>query len=310
MPRVGVIDLGSNSLKLLVAEGASLETVQRATADVRIFPSRGNRLDPAAVEAAVGAVGDLLARARQAGVERLAVVGTSALRDAENRSTLAKALAERLGVRLSVISGETEARLMADGMLRDAALAALPGFVGFDLGGGSLEVARLLHRRCTLAASFPLGAVRLTRAFLGDGSAAVRAGELEALREHALGVLAARIPPMSARGMPLVGSGGALAAMVEMQRAAGEPGDRIGILTVRNWLARLAERDLQGRRALPGVPAARADIMPAALAVICALAEHVGAEVLQVSHYGLRQGMAALLMTDEGGLLSSEASLR
>lgn len=310
MARVGVIDLGSNSLKLLVSEGPALETVQRATAEVRLFPSRGNRLDPAAVEAAVGAIGDLLARARQAGVERLAVIGTSALREAENRSTLAKALGERLGVRLAVISGETEARLMADGMLRDAALASLPGFVGFDLGGGSLEVARLLRGRCTLAASFPLGAVRLTRAFLGDGSAAARAGELEALREHILGVLAARIPPMSARGMPLVGSGGALAALVDMQRATGEPGDRVGILAVRNWLSRLAELDLEGRRALPGVPGARADILPAALAVVCALADHVGAEVLQVTHYGLRQGMAALLMTDEGGLLSAESSLR
>jgi exopolyphosphatase/guanosine-5'-triphosphate,3'-diphosphate pyrophosphatase len=310
MGRVGVIDLGSNSLKLLVVDGPSLETVQRATAEVRLFPARGTRIDPAALEAAVGAIGDLAERARQAGVERLAVVGTSALREAENRTTLARALEERLGLRLSVISGETEARLTADGMLRDPALANQPGFVAFDLGGGSLEVARVLHGRCTLAASFPLGAVRLTRAFLGEGIAPVRPGELESLREHVLGLLAARVAPFSARGLPLVGSGGALAAVSDMQRADGEPGDRIGVLAVRNWLARLAERDLAGRRALPGVPAARADILPAALAVICALADHVGAEVLQVSHYGLRQGMAALLMTDAGDLLSSAVRLR
>lgn len=310
MSRVGVIDLGSNSLKLLVAEGSALETVLRATADVRLYPARGSRLDPAAIEAAVGAIGDLVGRARQAGVGRLAVIGTSALREAENRATLSRALEDRLGLRLSVISGETEARLTADGMLRDPALANQPGFVAFDLGGGSLEVARVLHRRCTSASSFPLGAVRLTRSFLGDGAAPVRSGELEALREHVLGLLTPRVAHLSARGLPLVGSGGALAALVEMQRAAGEPGDQIGLLAVRNWLAKLSERDLAGRRALPGVPAARADIMPAALAVICALADHVGAEVLQVSHYGLRQGMAALLMTDAGDLLSSAAPLR
>lgn len=310
MSRVAVIDLGSNSLKLLVAEGAPLRTILRSTADVRIFPGRGTRLDPAAVEAAVGAVGDLLERARQAGAARLAVIGTSALREAENRSTLARALEERLGVRLSVISGETEARLAAEGMLRDPALSGVPGFVGFDLGGGSLEVARLLNGRCTLAASFPLGAVRLTRAFLGDGSAPARPAELDALREHALGLMGPRIPQQSSRGMPLVGSGGALAALLEMQQAAGEPGDRIGVMAVRNWMVRLAERDLGARRALPGVPAARADILPAALAVICALADHVGAEVLQVSHYGLRQGMAALLMTEAGDLLSTVPPVR
>ncbi len=310
MGRVGVIDLGSNSLKLLVAEGPALETVQRATADVRLFPARGNRLDPAAIEAAVGAIGDLVGRARQAGAGRIAVIGTSALREAENRPTLARALEQRFGLRLAVISGETEARLTADGMLRDPALASQPGFVAFDLGGGSLEVARVLHRRCVAAASFPLGAVRLTRSFLGDGTAPARSGELEALRQHVLGALAPGVAPLSARGLPLVGSGGALAALAEMQRAAGEPGDQIGLLAVRNWLARLSERDLAGRRALPGVPAARADILPAALAVVCALADHVGAEVLQVSHYGLRQGMAALLMTEAGDLLSPGAPLR
>jgi exopolyphosphatase / guanosine-5'-triphosphate,3'-diphosphate pyrophosphatase len=310
MQRVGVIDLGSNSLKLLVTEGPELRTLQRATAEVRLFPPRGNRLDPAAIDAAIGALGDLAERARQAGVSRLAIIGTSALREADNRATLAQALEARLGLRLAVISGETEARLTADGMRRDPALAGLPAFVGFDLGGGSLEVARVLHGRCTFAASFPLGAVRLTRTFLGDGVSAIRPGDLEALREHALGQLAPRVPHLSARGMPLVGAGGALATLLDIQRASGEPGDRIGILTVRNWLSRLAERDLEGRRAIPGVPAARADIMPAALAVVCALADHVGAEVLQVSHYGLRQGMAALLMTDAGDLLSSAVPLR
>lgn len=303
MARVAVIDLGSNSLKLLVAEGPGLATARRSTVDVRIFPARGTRLDPESVEAAVAAVDALLGQAREAGAERVVVVGTAALREAENRGFLARELERRLGVRLAVISGEAEARLAADGMRRDPALRGLPGFVGFDLGGGSLEVARVVNGRCVQAASLPLGAVRLTRAFLGDGQGVIRPGELEALRTHVLGLLAPRVAAQCAQGVPLVGSGGALSALLEMQRAAGEPGERIGILAVRNWLARLCELDVEGRRALPGVPAARADIFPAALAVICALADHTGAELLQVTHYGLRQGMAALLMSEGGDLL-------
>lgn len=310
MSRVAVIDLGSNSLKLLVAEGPGLATVLRATADVRLFPPRGNRLDLASVEAAAAAVEALLAQAREAGAARIAVVGTSALREAENRGALSRLLAERLGVRLSVISGESEARLAADGLLRDPALLGLPSFAGFDLGGGSLEVSRIVNRRCVQAASFPLGAVRLTRTFLGDGARPLRPGDLEALREHILGLVSPRLAAQGSRGMSLVGSGGALAAVAEMQRAAGEPGERIGILAVRNWLARLSELDLEGRRAIPGVPAARADIMPAALAVVCALADHSGADLLQVSHYGLRQGLAAVLMSEAGDLLSSVEPVR
>lgn len=310
MSRVGVIDLGSNSLKLLVAEGPLLTTVRRSTAEVRLFPSRGNRLEPSALEAAVTAVESLLAQAREAGASKVIVLGTSALREAENRGALSRLLEEKLGVQLALISGEVEARLTADGLLLDPALSQLPDFVGFDLGGGSLEVSRTVRRRCVQAASFPLGAVRLTRSFLGDGSQPLTAGDLQSLRTYALGLLSQRILPKSGQGMPLVGSGGALAALVAMQQAAGEPGDRIGILAVRNWLSRLAELDLEARRSLPGVPASRADIMPAALAVICALADHVGAEVLQVSHHGLRQGMAAQLASGGGDLLSAVFTIR
>ncbi len=311
MSRVGVIDLGSNSLKLLVTEGPGLSQVRRATADVRLFPARGNRLEPEAIAAAVAAVRALATQAGEAGATRLAVVGTSALREAPNRAEFADALRAGAGLPLTLLSGEVEARLALDGMRADPALAGVRDFVGFDLGGGSLEVGRVVGGRCVQAFSLPLGAVRLTRHVLGDGAKPLSSADLESLREQVLAGVSGRIPAGAARLCPLVASGGALSTLLEMQRAAGEPesGDTLGLLAVRNWLGRLAALDVEGRRRIPGVPAARADILPAALATVAALAEHLGADNLKVSHHGLRQGVAALLLTDAADLLSAEPAL-
>lgn len=307
MPRVAVIDLGSNSLKLLVADGPPLAEVARARAEVRIFPARGAALDAAAIVSAADAAAELAARARAAGAERILVLGTSALRDAPNRALLSAALRERTSLGLSVISGETEARLGVDGMLSDPELSAISDCVAFDLGGGSMQVMRVLRRRCVHARSLALGAVRMTRGFLGDGRRPIDVHDLDSLRHHALEVIQPHLPAGIAREAPLVGAGGAVVALSDLMRAAGEPvdGGRIGLIAIRNWLARLAAMDLEARRSVAGMPEGRADILPAALVVLVALADHVGAETLQLTHRGVRHGMARLLLTDSGELLSA-----
>lgn len=307
MRRVAVVDLGSNSLKLLVAEGPPLTEVARARAEVRIFPSQGAALSADAIVAAVDSVEQLVARARAAGSERVLVLGTSALRDAPNRALLAAALRDRVGLDLSVISGEAEARLGLDGILADPALAAVRGCVAFDLGGGSMQLMRVVERRCVHARSLPLGAVRMTRGFLGDLAKPIDPHDLESLRHHALELIQPHLPAGAAREAPLVGAGGALAAVADLMQADGEPvsGGRVGVLALRNWLSRLAALDLAGRKAVPGMPEGRADILPAALVVLLALADHAGAETLQLTHNGVRHGMAQLLLGDAGDLLTA-----
>jgi len=307
MRRVAVVDLGSNSLKLLVAEGPPLAEVARARAEVRIFPSQGAALSADAILAAVDSVEQLVARARAAGAERVLVLGTSALREAPNRALLAAALRDRVGLDLSVISGETEARLGVDGILADPALAAVRGCVAFDLGGGSMQLMRVVELRCVHARSLPLGAVRMTRGFLGDLAKPIDPHDLESLRHHALELIQPHLPAGAAREAPLVGAGGALAAVADLMQADGEPvsGGRVGVLALRNWLSRLAALDLAGRKAVPGMPEGRADILPAALVVLLALADHAGAETLQLTHNGVRHGMAQLLLGDAGDLLTA-----
>ncbi len=303
--RVGVIDLGSNSLKLLVVEGPSLTLLRRATVEVRLFPAQGNLLQSQAIAQAVEAVQALAIQAGEAGARRLVVIATSALREAPNRREFIQQLREVTSLPLTLLSGEVEARLALDGMRTDPVIKPLQDFVGFDLGGGSLEIGRLQAGQCVQALSLPLGAVRLSRLLPAQPNGVLRPADLGALREHVLVALAARLPLGCARASPLVASGGALSNLLDLQRAAGEPdnGPIMSVLTVRNWLARLSALDLEARKAVPGIAQARADILPTALATVSALAEHTGAESLQITHHGLRHGVAQLLLSDAADLL-------
>lgn len=303
--RVGVIDLGSNSLKLLVVEGPNLMLLRRATVEVRLFPAQGNLLQSQAITQAVEAVQALAIQAGEAGARRLVVIATSALREAPNRREFIQQLREVTSLPLTLLSGEVEARLALDGMRTDSVIKALQDFVGFDLGGGSLEIGRLQAGQCVQALSLPLGAVRLSRLLPAQPNGVLRPADLGALREHVLAALAARLPLGCARACPLVASGGALSNLLDLQRAAGEPdnGPIMSVLTVRNWLARLAALDLEARKAVPGIAQARADILPTALATVSALAEHTGAESLHITHHGLRHGVAQLLLSDAADLL-------
>jgi exopolyphosphatase/guanosine-5'-triphosphate,3'-diphosphate pyrophosphatase len=305
--RVGVIDLGSNSLKLLVVEGPSLTLLRRATVEVRLFPAQGNLLQSQAIVQAVEAVQALAIQAGEAGARRLVVIATSALREAPNRREFIQQLRKVTSLPLTLLSGEVEARLALDGMRTDPAIKVLQDFVGFDLGGGSLEIGRLQAGQCVQALSLPLGAVRLSRLIPAQPNGVLRPADLGALREHVLVTLAARLPLGCARACPLVASGGALSNLLDLQRAAGEPdnGPIMSVLTVRNWLARLSALDLEARKAVPGIAQARADILPTALATVSALAEHTGAESLQITHHGLRHGVAQLLLSDAADLLAA-----
>ncbi len=303
--RVGVIDLGSNSLKLLVVEGPNLTLLRRATVEVRLFPAQGTLLQSQAITQAVEAVQALAIQAGEAGARRLVVIATSALREAPNRREFIQQLREVTSLPLTLLSGEVEARLALDGMRTDPVIKPLQDFVGFDLGGGSLEIGRLQAGQCVQALSLPLGAVRLSRILPAQPNGVLRPADLGALREYVLVALAARLPLGCARACPLVASGGALSNLLDLQRAAGEPdnGPILSVLTVRNWLARLSALDLEARKAVPGIAQARADILPTALATVSALAEHTGAESLQITHHGLRHGVAQLLLSDAADLL-------
>lgn len=308
MSTLAVVDIGSNSIKVSVLDRQNGCEVLRASESVRLFPiSPGNfSLSPEVLEAGAQAVARLVTTARGQKADPIVLLGTSALRECGNRGDFDVRLRALTGLGLTLVSGEVEARLAADGVRSDPALTGYHHIFAFDLGGGSLEVMEIRGQRCTLARSFPLGSVRLTHSLLGGAPGPISEPAQVAFRSDVLQCLGEVIPPQVAERALIVGAGGAFAVIALYLEALGEPpvGGRLPLLRIRELKDKLCRMTAAERRTLPGIPADRLDIMPAALLTLCILADLTGAEAFQLTHRGVRHGMVQLLLGESGKLFS------
>ncbi len=306
-PTVAVVDIGSNSIKVLVAtRGADggVEPVFTRSLDARIsagISSATPRLGEEGMARGVAAVRDLLAAAAPFSPQKIELVATSAVRDAANGADFRARVLDATGYAIRILTGEEEANGIGTGLAADPALRALQDFYVFDLGGGSLECLAFRNRRIEQARSLQLGCVRLTEKFVLDPAAALSSAALDRIAEHVRGALAADGFRFNLPLPTAVGTGGTVATVRSIL------GARIGLKTeqtaprvtrdqVRELLAQLAPLTLAERRQVPGLPAGRADVFPTALATILAVAETGGLEEFHHSFYNLRYGLAAQLL--------------
>ena len=306
MQRLAIIDIGSNSIKATVFKVADRAEVARQSEQVRIFPpglDEGIPLDK--LKAAAAAVGRLVDFARSHGAEKTVIVGTSAVRESKGASELVRHIRDATGIAVTVLSGESEARVVARGVRSDTAYSAHPDLLAFDLGGGSLEIVRTRSGEIRTARSLPLGSVRLTNGFIGGGDSPLSERDVLSVSNHVASLAGMVLNPRMAESHLVLGAGGAFTAVAMHLEAAGEPiqSGRIPTLRIRELRDRLCKLGLSARREVPGVPADRADIMPVALITICTLADLCGAEAFHLTHHGVRHGMLDVLLSSEGALL-------
>lgn len=278
MTRRGAIDIGTNSVRLLVADVAEagphpeVHPVERALTITRLGDAlhAGSLLTPEAAARTAAVVEAYVARAAALGVPRPLVAGTYALRAARNPEMLLA----RLPVPVRVLSGEEEAALGFDGViagLRDLDPAA-PALV-LDVGGGSVELTWGTARRGIQGSrSLPLGSVVMTRRALAHDPP--DRGEIAALE----GTLAASLDPVLIPLRPqtrrLVGVGGTVTTLAAMvQRLSPYDPDRVHGFevtaeAVEGLLATMCRLPLDARRRLPGLQPERADVIIAGTLVV------------------------------------------
>lgn len=298
-----VVDIGSNSLKVTVVDIHGMKELGRSTESVRLFPSGESpvRLYPEKIEQGAQAVTRLVRFAQDKGAQKIVLLGTSAVRDCLNREDFSDRIVALCGMPLTIISGEVEARLAAQGVRVDPVYANYRNILAFDLGGGSLEISKLHGKQCTFARSYPLGSVRLTSQLQSRKDGVIDP-------EHQLNfqlmirsqLSDARLNEV-ARDSLLVGAGGAFTAIALYLEALGEApvAGRLPVLRIRELKDRMCEQTSEGRKLLKGIPADRIDIMPAALLTICVLADLTQAEAFYLTHHGVRQGMIQLLIAED-----------
>ncbi|WP_298223374.1 Ppx/GppA family phosphatase [Acidocella sp.] len=296
--RRAVVDLGSNSVRLVVYEGELRNPMQifNEKAVLRLakgMTSTGRLKDDALVQAET-VLHRYAAIARAMGARPVEVLATSAVRDAENGREFVQAIMRRLPeMQISVLSGEEEAVLSAEGVL-----CGIPGADGLlaDLGGGSLELVKLDAGKVGEAATLPVGVIRLAER-AGEDIARARAVMIEALADVPFAAQAA--------GRDLYLSGGAFRALARIHIAqTGYPLNIVHHYTISRDEARdLAGVLSEGGRKLiermPGVPRRRIEDLPYAAVILRRLLRATGAARVVFSANGLREGWFSRLLPPE-----------
>ena len=292
-------------MRLLVADlepGArgwrTIEADQRVTRLGEGLAASG-RLAEAARRRTAAAVTEYVARARGAAAERVAIVATSAVREAADGREFAAMLERATGERVTVVSGEEEAALTLSGVLGglDDAPSAPAATLVFDIGGGSTEYILARDRRIVASVSLRLGVVDLAERYVFAGR--VDWPRYRAMHAEIAARLAAEVPEAIRGGRPgrLVGTAGTattLAALdlgLEVYDAARVQGHALGRGAVEGQLARLGALTVGERAALPCLEPGRADLIVAGTAIVLATMDLAGAGALIVSDWGLREGI-------------------
>ncbi|MDQ8195202.1 hypothetical protein QEH59_12255 [Coraliomargarita sp. SDUM461004] len=305
---VAVIDVGSNSIKLLVARAGaapqSLETLFSETIETRISAGISRavpRLSDTAIQAGTETIAELQRIAQSYQPSQIAIVATSAVRDASNGHDFVNSVFKATGLRIRILSGTEEATYIGQGLSCDPAIAGMKRFIQSDIGGGSLELIRFENGQIQQAISLQLGAVRLTERFVTDKEAPLSAEIERAMRHHVTEQLNNSGFDFSCSELPLIATGGAytvsravLAAQTDCDIQQSSP--RLERSTLNQLKNKLAPLSLHERLSIPHLPAARADIIPTALITIDVLLEVTGRSSLTHSFYNLRYGIAANLL--------------
>ena len=291
--RLGVLDIGSNTVHLLIV-------------DVRLggrpVPSRSHKLtlrlmrylqpdgsiSDEGVAVLLSAIGECVGIARSESLDDFVVMATSALREATNGEDVVARIEREAEVSLDILSGPDEARLTFLAVRRWFGWAA-GRILLLDIGGGSLEIAIGDDEEPAIALSVPLGAGRSTIGFFHADPPS--AADQRALRAHAKDVLADAVTRVAPFGRPdhVIGSSKTIRSLA---RLAGNDGDRAALSRAQldDWVPRLARMDAASRAALPGITPDRTFQIIAGGIVLSEAMRAFGVRELDVSPWALREG--------------------
>lgn len=296
--RVAAIDIGTNSVHMVVAElspdgsfrvcDSHKETVQLGRGEFR-----DRRIAPEAMERARAALVSFRRIATGHGAERILAVATSAVREATNGGEFIEAVARDTGLRVRVITGEAEGRLVYRAV-RHYVEVGDRRVVAIDIGGGSVELVLGSGQRPLLVETLKLGHIRTAEQLEGDPPSAESVARLQAACRSALE--AVREPYTRVAPDLFVGTSGTVEAFARMDLAEGRDGGEahLHVLeaeTVRRLVKRLLKADAGERRKMPGLDEGRADTIAAGGMVLLEVLEAREAERITVCTAALREGL-------------------
>ena len=296
MQRIAIIDIGSNSARLVVShiyKNGAYNMVYNQKEALRLSQKVDgqNMLTEEAFTSTVDTMRSFAHMCKVYQADKTIAVATAAIRNATNGAELVAKVAEETGIQLHIISGKTEAYISYLGVINT--LDVKNGII-FDLGGGSTELILFKNRKILESVSLPLGAVNTTGMFnirnemppnvYNDVSAFV----MSRLNQY---------PWLKQNNLPLIGVGGTARTVAKIiQRAKKYPATKIHnyaypMQTFRSFFNKLRLTNLEQRKKISGLSTERSDIILAGSSIISCLLEATGAKKLITSGCGLREGL-------------------
>jgi exopolyphosphatase/guanosine-5'-triphosphate,3'-diphosphate pyrophosphatase len=299
MPRFAAIDVGSNAMRLRVVEANGPTDVREVAAErAAIRLGHDVFLTGRLTQSAIFEASEALKRFRDvmkaAGVDAYRAGATSAVREAQNAELLVERASREAGVKLEVIEGVEEARLVLVAVMRAVKVAARRALL-IDIGGGSVEFTVIAGSTPRVSVSLPLGTVRLHEAFLHSEEAVN--GERRSLLTEYIERLLGEVRLLGGpRPDVVIATGGNCDAIASLASAATDDGLGIDVARMTAIRDEMASLTPSARRERWGLRGDRADVIVPAMFVLSAVAERVGAATIATPGVGLKDGILAELV--------------
>jgi exopolyphosphatase/guanosine-5'-triphosphate,3'-diphosphate pyrophosphatase len=297
--RLGVIDLGTNSVRFDVHElgpDNQIYILHRERLMIRLGEDvfLKGRLNRRSAEACVEAFNSFAKTLKDFRARRVVAFATSALREAHDSDKLIRRIQRESGIRIRIISGDEEARLIARGILENE--VGLKGsYALVDIGGGSTEVTVCQNRKTINSASFALGTARLQQVFLKSippvETPNGRPSSIEALRRHIRGVLLYKIVAEDwSKTSRILGSSGTVRAIAKViKRKTGK--DFIHRKDLAELVEDLSTMNRKEISAIPGMEARRVDLFLSGAILLQECMHALHAERVEATEFSLRDGI-------------------
>ena len=303
--KVAAIDVGSNSIKLVVVDAAasdSFAVLAREKETVRLGHNtlRRGHLSAATIDRAADCIKRFRSIAEARGAERIFAVATASVREARNKAQFIKEIDRRTGVRVSILSSIEEARLIGIAATHGCAAQGV-AIINVDIGGGSTEISLMRDGASVALFSVKLGSVGLSERYISSDP--VKPKELRRLMEE---VRAAMERPSrelrSARWQQATGTSGTIISIGEALRlraseeerktqGAQPAGDEIVLSKLARFNSRMAELTVAERRAVPGISAQRSEIIVAGGQILEGAMRALRINLIRTCGWALREGV-------------------
>jgi len=299
---VGFVDIGTNAARLLVVRinpNFSYTIISQEKEVVRLGEAefKTNTLQVEAMERTIFVCGKFANLAKTYGAKEIIAVGTSAIREAQNREDFLQKLFLETELNVHVITGQEEARLIWLGVSSGIDIGEEKA-IFLDLGGGSTEIAIGNQHECFYMNSLRLGAIRLTTKFIGEGwTGHIGYGVYKKIKNYACSKVHEVKPRVMEYGARLAwGSSGTVINLAEIAcKLFKKNGNGNELVLSRKNLKKVASilcaLSLEERKKLPAINPDRADIIVAGAAIIEAVMEEFGLEEIKISRRELRDGL-------------------